>query len=134
MKIGIVNTGGDVQSLNAIIAASTKYGISKGHEMIGFKYGWEGILDKAFVNLTLEKVRGISHIGGTILKTTNKGRFAGKAGGEGGISQIPEEIIQLAKANLEELGVEALIEIGGDAGISSADQLSKSGVKITIHS
>lgn len=130
MKIGIVNTGGDVQSLNAIISSATKYAIIKGHQVIGFRYGWEGILDKNYVELNASSVRGISHVGGTVLRTTNKGRFAGKVGEGGDTNQIPQEILQLAKTNLEELGIEALIEIGGDGGISSADQLAAVGVNI----
>jgi 6-phosphofructokinase len=130
MKIGIVNSGGDVQGLNAVIAAAVNYGTQKGHTFVGFNKGWEGILDMKHFDLTKEKVRGISHLGGTILHSVNKGRFAGKAGSKGGVNQIPDEILDLAKTNLEKLDVGALIVIGGDGTLSAANQLYKKGVKI----
>lgn len=128
MKIGIINSGGDAQGLNAVISAAVKYGLRQGHEFIGFIKGWEGLLDKNYIVLDRERIRGISHLGGTILYTVNKGRFAGKAG-LGGVHQIPEEILNEAKANLEELGVDALIVIGGDGTLSGAEQLGNVGVQ-----
>jgi 6-phosphofructokinase len=130
MKIGIVNSGGDVQGLNAVIASAVNYGTSKGHTFVGFNKGWEGILDLKHFDLTKDKVRGISHLGGTILHSVNKGRFAGKAGSKGGVNAIPDEILDLAKTNLEKLDVGALIVIGGDGTLSAANQLYKKGVKI----
>jgi len=131
MKIGILNSGGDVQALNAVISSCVKRGIALGHEFIGFKKGWEGVLDPMIYEpLTLEDVRGISHLGGTILHTVNKGRFAGKSGDEGDVNKIPDEILEMAKDNLNRLGIDILIAIGGDAGMSSAYQLSLKGVKI----
>jgi len=130
MKIGILNSGGDVQALNAVIASCVKTGITKGYEFIGFYKGWEGILNPImYIPLTLKEVRGISHQGGTILHTVNKGRFAGKAG-EGNTNKIPNEILMEAKNNLDKLGIEALIVIGGDGTMSGALQLSEVGVKI----
>jgi 6-phosphofructokinase len=128
MKIGIINSGGDAQGLNAVIAAAVKYGLRQRHEFVGFIKGWEGLLDKEYIVLDREAVRGISHLGGTILYTTNKGRFAGKAG-LGDTNKIPAEILNQAKQNLIELGVEALIVIGGDGTLSGAAQLGDLGVK-----
>lgn len=128
MKIGIINSGGDAQGLNAVIASAVKYGLRFNHEFIGFIKGWEGLLDKDYVKVDRQKVRGISHLGGTILYTTNKGRFAGKAG-LGGVHKIPDEIINQAKANLDELGIECLLVIGGDGTLTGAMQLAEAGVK-----
>lgn len=130
MKIGILNGGGDVQALNAVIASVVKSGTKSGHEIIGFEKGWEGILDPPLYRpLPREVVRGISHQGGTILGTTNKGRFAGKIGA-GDVFKIPQEIIDMAKRNLESLGIEALIVIGGDGTLTGALQLAQNGVNI----
>lgn len=129
MKIGILNSGGDVPGLNAVIASAVKYGTSRGHEFVGFNKGWEGLLDCDLIPLNLKSVSGISHLGGTILHSVNKGRFAGKING-GDKNKIPDEILELAKSNLEKLGIGALIVIGGDGTLSGAMQLVEKGVNI----
>ncbi len=131
MKVGILNSGGDVQGINAVIASIVRasFYAEYDYEFVGFKKGWEGILDKDYMTLDMEAIRGISHLGGTILHSVNKGRFSGKIG-EGSVNQIPEEILREAKDNLDELGVEALIVIGGDGTLSAAIQLAEHGIKI----
>jgi 6-phosphofructokinase len=129
-KIGILTGGGDCAGLNAVIAAIVKAGIPMGYEFAGFERGWEGILDPVMYRpLTREAVRGISHLGGTILKTTNKGRFTAKAG-MGDHSTIDPEILAMAARNLGNLGVSGLIVIGGDGTLSGAVQLAEHGIKI----
>lgn len=126
-RIGIINSGGDCAGLNTVISAVVKLGVARGCSMVGFERGWEGLLDKKYRELNLAAVHGISHLGGTILHTTNRGRFAGKVGdGEG--NKIPEEILELAKANCEELGLSGLIVIGGDGTLSAAVQLYQKGI------
>lgn len=129
-KIGILNGGGDVQPLNAVIASIVKSGVKRGYEFVGFEKGWEGVLSPMlYRTLDQKAVRGISHVGGTILGTVNKGRFAAKKG-EGEVNRIPDEILKEAKANLEKVGVEALIVIGGDGTLTGALQLAEKGVNI----
>ncbi len=128
-KLGILNSGGDCAGLNAVIAAIVKAGLADGYELLGFEKGWEGLLDKEFINLQLEDVRGISHLGGTILHTTNHGRFSGKVG-SGQANLIPDEILELAKTNVHDLGLEGLIVIGGDGTLSAALQLADKGVQL----
>ena len=99
-KIGIVTGGGDCAGLNAVIASIVKTGIPLGYEFYGFERGWEGLLTPVMVRrLTLDSVSGISHLGGTILGTSNKGRFTSKVG-EGEVNQIPDSILQEAKDHL----------------------------------
>ncbi len=127
-KLGILNSWGDCAGLNAVIAAIVKTGVPLGYEFVGFEKGWEGILDPMmYRELDLDAVRGISHLGGTVLRTANKGRFAGKAGA-GGVNRIPSEILEQAKTNLDKIGVEGLIVIGGDGTLSAAAQLAELGV------
>lgn len=129
-RVGILNSGGDCAGLNTVIASIVKAGATMGYEFIGFERGWEGLLNPVtYVDLTPQRVRGISHLGGTILHTVNKGRFAGKAG-TGSRFEIPEDILRMAKSNIEKLGLEGLIVIGGDGTLSAADQLAEFGVKI----
>ncbi len=129
-KVGILNSGGDCAGLNAVIASIVKKGVPMGYRFVGFEKGWEGLLSPMhYFKLDEENVRGISHLGGTILKTTNKGRFAAKIG-EGEKARIPNEILKEAKANLKKLKVDALIVIGGDGTLSGAAQLAETGVNI----
>lgn len=129
-KIGIVNAGGDCAGINAVISAVVKYGISLGYEFIGFERGWEGLLTPMmYRKLDIDAVKNISFLGGTILRTTNKGRFGGKVG-TGETGKIPQEILNEAKDHLNELGIEGLILIGGDGTMTAGLQLSELGVKI----
>lgn len=129
-KVGILNSGGDCPGLNAVIASVVKLGATMGYEFIGFERGWEGILNPPMYRvLNPETVKGISYLGGTILRTTNKGRFAGKIG-TGEHNQIPDAVLREAKDNLGSLGVEGLIVIGGDGTLSAALQLVEYGVNI----
>src|ERR1700740_131360 len=96
-KIGIINSGGDCAGLNAVIASIVKTGTSLGHEFYGFERGWEGLLDPMnYRVLDREAVRGISHLGGPILHTVNRGRFAGKVG-SGDMSKIDPDILEMAR-------------------------------------
>lgn len=122
--------GGDCAGLNAVIAAIVKTGAPLGYEFVGFYKGWEGILSPMmYRELTFDSVRGISHLGGTILHTTNKGRFGAKAG-TGDAKRIPDEILSEARRNLKSIDVDVLIVIGGDGTLSGALQLAESGVNV----
>ncbi|CAN1508590.1 PfkA 6-phosphofructokinase [Fimbriimonadaceae bacterium] len=129
-RVGILTSGGDCSGLNAVIASVVKVGIPMGYEFVGFERGWEGVLSPITCRpLGLSDVRGISFIGGTILKTTNRGRFGGKVGA-GGVRRIPDDILEMAKSNLQEVGIDALVVIGGDGTLNAALQLEEFGVKI----
>src|SRR5260221_12874199 len=128
-KIGILNSGGDCAGLNAVIASVVKCGVPLGYSFVGFERGWEGLLDETYIDLTLERVRGISHLGGTILRTANKGRFAGKVG-SGDTNRIDPDILALAKRNADSLGLDGLIVIGGDGTMSAAAQLAEYGLRL----
>jgi len=129
-RVGILTCGGDCAGLNAVISAAVKTGLKLGYEMVGFEYGWEGVLSPMrFRPLALNDVRGISYHGGTIIKTTNRGRFAAKAGA-GDRRRIPTEILDEAKHNLASIGVDAIIVIGGDGSLTGALQLFEHGVNV----
>lgn len=128
-RIGILNSGGDCAGLNAVISSFTKYAISDGCEVLGFIKGFEGVLDNKYIELTHERVRGISHIGGTILQSTNKGRFGAKVG-SGDKATIPSEILKQTKENLAHLGIDTVVVIGGDGTLSSALQLQEYGISV----
>jgi len=129
--IGILTGGGDCAGLNAVISSIVQAGIPLGFKFTGIQKGWEGILDPPMLQpLGLDDVRGISQLGGTILRTTNKGRFAAKKG-EGGVSRIPEDILRMVEKNMKANGMDALIVIGGDGTLTGALQLQElTGIKV----
>jgi 6-phosphofructokinase 1 len=69
------------------------------------------------------------HLGGTILGTTNRGHFAAKAGA-GERAMIPQEIIDKAKETFTDLGLTALVSIGGDGSLTTALQLHENGIPV----
>lgn len=129
--IGILTGGGDCAGLNAVIAAIVQTGVPLGYTFTGIQKGWEGILDPPMLQpLGLDEVRTIAQLGGTILRTTNKGRFAAKKG-EGGVSRIPEDILRMVEKNMKANGIDALIVIGGDGTLTGALQLQElTGIKV----
>lgn len=128
MRIGILNCGGDCPGLNAVIHGVVGAASSKGWEAIGFKDGFEGLLPDGgnYRFLTPKDTEGILKQGGTILGTTNKGNFAAKIG-EGDIARVPQEIVDRAKLTLDTLGVGALVVVGGDGSLTTAQQLYEQG-------
>lgn len=127
-KIGIVTGGGDCAGLNAVIASIVKTGIPLGYQFVGFERGWNGLLSPSMsLPLDLNAVRHISHQGGTILKTTNKGRFRIENGSGGRVAQ---SVLEEAKATLDRLGIEGIIALGGDGSLTAAMQLGEMGVHL----
>ena len=126
-RIGILTGGGDCPGLNAVIRAATKSAIYLGYEVVGFRKGYEGLADADVMELTLENTASILDQGGTILGSTNKGRFSAKVGHDES-RKIAPELIQLVQKNVEELAIDGLICIGGDGSLSIAQQLFESGV------
>jgi ATP-dependent phosphofructokinase / diphosphate-dependent phosphofructokinase len=129
-RIGVLTGGGDCPGLNAVVASLVKSGISEGYQFIGFKKGFEGLLDGGdYINLDLDAVRGITHLGGTILQTVNRGHFSSKIG-HGIGKKIEKTIFEESVKTLRELEVDCLVAIGGDGTLSTAYQFEKYGIKI----
>ncbi|MDE1171905.1 MAG: ATP-dependent 6-phosphofructokinase [Verrucomicrobium sp.] len=127
-RIGVLTSGGDCPGLNAVIRAAVCAATNRGWEVIGFTDGYEGLLSPVrYRKLTEANTAGITSLGGTILGTTNKGRFVAKVG-MGEKALIPAAIIDEAKETLEGLGIGALVCIGGDGSLTTAQQLFESGI------
>jgi len=126
---GIINGGGDAPGMNTVIASIVKYAERNGFELLGFLKGWDGLLDKEFIILDQLRVRGISHLGGTFLKTVNKGRFSAKVG-NGNTVAIEQSILDNAVKNATDLGIEGFFVIGGDGTQAGSIQLLEKGYKI----
>jgi 6-phosphofructokinase 1 len=131
-KIGISTGGGDAPGLNAVIRAAVKTAINEyGWEVYGIRDGLDGLFQPGGVfQLGHREVRGILHLGGTILGTANRGNpFAQKTIGPDGeevITDISDEYIK----RIELFGLDALIMIGGDGSLYIANEFHKRGVKV----
>lgn len=129
-RIGILTGGGDCPGLNAVIRAVIKSARQQGWDTIGFMSGFEGLLEPMqYRTLEYNEMDGLLHVGGTILGSTNRGRFAAKTG-HGDVQQVPFEILDEAKRNFESLGLLALVCVGGDGSLTIAQQLFERGVPI----
>jgi 6-phosphofructokinase 1 len=109
MRVGVLTGGGDCPGLNAVIRAVVRTGVAEhGFEFIGFRDGWRGPLEGDTMVLDVNTVRGILPRGGTILGSsrTNPDSETNSADGKSGIERVKE--------NLDSLGVDALIAIGGE--------------------
>jgi 6-phosphofructokinase 1 len=142
MKIGVLTGGGDVPGLNPCIKALVYRAVDEGHEVIGFKRGWWGPLhynpddpethDQCTIKLDKMNTRTIDRSGGTFLHTsrTNPSRVSpekipshlqGKKYDPSGTKAI--DMTEAVLANLESLGVDVLVPIGGDDTLGYGSRL-----------
>ena len=131
MRIAISTGGGDAPGLNAVIRAAVLSAINRGWEVLGIKRGFAGLLgEDEVVILTKDSVRGIAHLGGTILRTTNRGNpfHYPIQRPDGSYEEIDrsDELIE----NARQLGIDALISIGGDGSLTIAQRLCDKDMKI----
>jgi 6-phosphofructokinase 1 len=130
-KIGILTGGGDCSGLNAVIYGVTKAAILQyGIEVVGFLRGYAGLYTGEHVQLTLEKISGITHLGGTILKSSAKDNlFNYKVKGKDG-KDTYQDVSDVAMANLKRLGIDALVVLGGDGTLTSARDFARKGLPV----
>lgn len=135
-RIAICTGGGDAPGLNAVIRAVVIASSNLGWECYGIREGFNGILfperypEGGVFKLTRDKVKGIAHLGGTILGTTNKGnplQFPMKMP-DGTIKEVDRTGEILEFFGRKEL--DALVSIGGDGSLTIAHALSKKGLRV----
>ncbi|MEV7596953.1 6-phosphofructokinase [Kitasatospora sp. NPDC089797] len=119
MRIGVLTSGGDCPGLNAVIRSVVHRGVvDHGDEIIGFEDGWRGFLEGHHRPLTLDSVSGILAQGGTIL----------------GSSRVqPSHLrdgVERAKKYCADLGLDAVIPIGGEGTLKAAKLMSDAGLPI----
>jgi 6-phosphofructokinase 1 len=127
-KIGFINSGGDCPGLNTVMDAVVR-SLHGEYEILGFKKGYEGLLEKDYIQLTPDLTSVYKFQGGTLLKSTNHGNFAVKFGVNQTASLDPE-IIKKTVENYKELNLEGLITLGGDGSLAIAEILSNHGINI----
>lgn len=118
MRVGILTGGGDCPGLNPAIRGATLRLLKDGHEPIGIRQGWRGLLESWTVPLTAERVDEIIREGGTILGTSRTNPFR------------KEEDTRRLLNNLKELQLDALIAIGGEDTLGVAYKLYRQGIQI----
>jgi phosphofructokinase-like protein len=128
--IGILTGGGDCPGLNAVIRAAVKSAERLGYDCIGFLRGFEGLVAPvSYMPLNARNTADILAEGGTILGSTNRGRFTGKVGIDDRVA-IDAALLDEAAATLRALAVTGLICIGGDGSLTIADQLAGHGMPV----
>jgi 6-phosphofructokinase 1 len=131
MKIGLLTGGGDAPGLNAVLRAAVLSAINRGWEVVGIRHGFAGLLGEPdIMPMNRSTVSGIAHLGGTILRTTNRGNplcFPVRSE-DGTVTEkdCSDELI----GNVKKLGIDALVAIGGDGTLGIALELVKRGLKI----
>lgn len=112
-KIGLLTSGGDSPGMNACIRAIVRTALYHHIDVIGFKSGYEGLIDNNFVPLQRENVSGIIQKGGTILKTARSARF------------MTAEGLKMAGNTIKQHQIDGLIIIGGDGSFKGAMALNQ---------
>ncbi|MFN8035880.1 MAG: 6-phosphofructokinase [Acidimicrobiia bacterium] len=119
MRIGMLTGGGDCPGLNAVIRAVVRKGEGEfGHNLVGFRHGWRGVMDGEALDLTIESTRGLLHRGGTILGTARANPYKTEEGAERVLETLASERL------------DALITIGGEDTLGVAWRLSQEGVNV----
>jgi 6-phosphofructokinase 1 len=130
-KIAINTGGGDAPGLNAVIRAAVLAAEQQGWEVYGIKDSYDGLFeDGGVVRLDRDAVRGITHLGGTILGTTNRGNPCKWPVTASDGSVTYEDRTQRVVDELHNRGIDALIAIGGDGSLGIAHELSKNGLNV----
>jgi 6-phosphofructokinase 1 len=126
-RVGILTGGGDCPGLNAVIRAACRTGFNHGVEVYGIEDGFDGLLNRKLRPLESSDVSGILHLGGTILGTTNRANPFRYPAREGKRMVEVDRSAEVVK-NFHELGLDALIAIGGDGTLGIAERFSRRGI------
>jgi 6-phosphofructokinase 1 len=131
MRIAINTGGGDAPGLNAVIRATVHAALRRGWEVFGIRRGYGALLgEDDIVRLDRDSVRGITHLGGTILGTTNRGNPfewpVHRANGEIMTVDRSDEVV----AAFHQHEFDAMIAIGGDGSLRIADRLAAKGLPV----
>jgi 6-phosphofructokinase 1 len=125
MRVGILTAGGDCPGINAAIRGVGKTAIREyGMEIIGISSGFSGLINKEYQVLKEEDLSGILTLGGTILGTSREKPFKKNQNGQN------DDRPKLIRKHYEELGLSALVVIGGNGTQRTANLLSKEGMNI----
>lgn len=117
-RVAVLTSGGDAPGMNAAIRSCVRCGIAKGWEMYGVKGGYRGLIAGNINQMGARDVGGIIHQGGTVLGSARCPEFLTVEGRE------------LAIRNMNRVGIDALIVIGGNGSQTGTYELHKMGFKV----
>jgi phosphofructokinase-like protein len=129
-RIAINTGGGDAPGLNAVIRSVALSALNRGWQVVGIRRGYEGLIDgepDSVIPLDRDAVRGIAHLGGTILGTTNRGdpfQYPVEKDGR----RVPTDVSARIVQRFRELQLDALVALGGDGSMSIARRLMERGL------
>ena len=153
-RIGILTGGGDVPGLNSVIKSVVYRASEIGCEVLGIRRGWEGLThmdlkdpasrSRYIQPLNRENTRTIDRTGGTYLHTSRTNptkmqnlppalagqRFSSKESTKKGVTSTVFDVTPAVLKNIEMLGLDYLVAIGGDDTLSYAAELDRQGVKV----
>lgn len=120
MRIGVFCSGGDAPGMNACVRAVVRSALAAGHEVVGIRRGYQGLLEEDFFIdgdrrplMTLRSVSNLTKLGGTIIHSSRSEEFRSEAG------------VKRAAGILRKNGIDALIPIGGDGTFHGAVALAQ---------
>jgi len=129
-RIGISTGGGDAPGLNAVIRAAVKSALNLGWEVVGIRRGFDGLfIPGQAKRLSARDVAGILHMGGTILGTRNRGNpfeYPVREGKRTVIRDVSNTVVK----RVRDMGLDAIIVIGGDGTLAIAKRLADMGVPV----
>ena len=129
-QIGILTSGGDCPGLNVVIRGIVKSSLQLGYECVGFLKGYEGLVDPVqYLPLTHKNTAGILNQGGTILGSTNKGRFAATVGVQDRVNLDPD-LLDAVEMTVKQLNLCGMICVGGDGSLAVAQQFFERGIPV----
>ncbi|GMR11884.1 MAG: 6-phosphofructokinase [Gemmatimonadota bacterium] len=131
MRVAINTGGGDAPGLNAVIRAASLSALNLGWDVVGIRRGYQGLFEEdGLVPLTRDSVRGITHTGGTILGSTNRGNpLEWPVEGPDGEIRLVDRSDEVV-SEFKRRGLDALIAIGGDGSLRIASRLSMKGLPV----
>ncbi len=153
-RIGILTGGGDVPGLNSVIKSVVYHGCAIGCQVIGIRRGWEGLThvdlkdpasqSRYILPLNRENTRTIDRTGGTFLHSSRTNptkmqklppalegqQFSSKQSTKNGVTTTVFDVTPAVLKNIETLGLDYVVAIGGDDTLSYAAELDRQGVKV----
>jgi phosphofructokinase-like protein len=119
MRVGVLTGGGDCPGLNAVIRGIVRKGEGVyGHNILGFRHGWRGVIEDEAIDLSLASTRGILPRGGTILGSSRTNPYAAADG----VARVLD--------TLQREQIDALIAIGGEDTLGVAAKLGADGARV----
>jgi 6-phosphofructokinase 1 len=134
-RIAITTGGGDAPGLNAVIRAVTLAAIHRGWECVGIRDGFDGFLnpdrfaDGGLLPLPREAVKGITHLGGTILGTTNRGNPFRYPTRRADGALVEKDRSRDLVAAFKRARIDAMVAVGGDGTLGIVHQLAALGLR-----